>query len=55
MFALNPLTALRIWDMWPETQEIHLEFGNPTIAEAQIGPTSEIAGSQERAPHKASY
>lgn len=36
--------------MWPETQEIHLEFGSPVITEAQAGPTSETTCSQERAP-----
>lgn len=47
----------QLWDsldVWQETQEIHLEFGNPVIIEAQAGPRSEIVGSQERAPREAS-
>lgn len=49
MFALNPLSALRILGHAAETQEIHVGFGNPATAETRDGPTSEMACGQETA------
>ena len=40
--------------MRPETQKIHLELDNHTIAEAQARP-SEIAYNQEQASQEESY